>query len=235
MDAHDAEAASPRVVEIWRLDCGEHRDATAHRFESVLSAPERTRLRSMCNPRARRQFATGRWLLRHILARRLDCAASAVELTFGAHGRPSLATGEFDFNLSHAGSFVVLAVSAARVGIDIESTGRAVSWRSIARRFFSAAETAAIEACAAEEQRAAFFRTWVRKEAFVKALGTGVATGFDRFEVSTGAQPALLDANVDGIDACAWSIRDFEPGPGHVGAVAVRATRSQLLIRDVEP
>ena len=189
----------------------------------------------MRNPDARLHFTAGRWLARHVLASRLGCPAAEVEITIGAHGRPSLVSGEIDFNLSHAGSIVVLVLGAARVGIDVETTRRATGWRSIARRFFSAAETATIEACAEGERRTAFFRTWVRKEAFVKALGTGVATGFDRFDVATGAEPALCAARIEGIDAGEWSIRDFEPGAGHVGAVAVRTAHPRITVRDVEP
>ena len=227
-------AASVQDVDVWQLDCARHRNASRV-FDSALDAPERARLRIMRRADARLQFSAGRWLARHVLARRLGCAEAEVELIAGAHGRPSLVTGDIDFNLSHAGSFVVLALSAARVGVDVEATTRATDWRSIARRFFSAVETAAIEACAETEQRTAFFRTWVRKEAFVKALGTGIATGLGRFDVSTGAEPALTSARIDGIDAREWSIRDLAPSPGHLGAVAVRATRPRVRVHNVEP
>ena len=229
-----SDTAAERDVDVWRLDCARHRNADRV-FDSALDARERARLRIMRRADARRRFSAGRWLARHVLARRLGYAEAEVELTIGAHGRPSLVTGDVDFNLSHAGSFVVLALSTTQVGIDIEATNRAASWRSIAHRFFSAVETAAIEACAETEQRTAFFRIWVRKEAFVKALGTGVATGFDRFDVSAGAKPALIGARIDGVDAGEWSIRDFDSGPGHLGAVAVRAVRPIVRIHDVIP
>ena len=229
-----AGAASDRDVEVWRLDCARHRDA-GRVFDAALDAPEHARLRGMRRADARLRFSAGRWLVRHVLARRLDCTESEVELTVGTHGRPSLATGGIDFNLSHAGAVVVLALSTARVGVDIESTSRATDWRAIARRFFSAVELAAIEACDETGRRTAFFRAWARKEAFVKALGTGFATGFDRFDVSTGPRPALLGARIDGIDAREWSIRDFASGPGYLGAVAVRAARVRVRVHDAEP
>ena len=78
-------------------------------------------------------------------------------------------------------------------------------------------------------------RTWVRKEAFVKALGTGVATGFDRFDVSTGAEPALTGARIDGICMTEWSIRDLFPAPGYVAAVAVHATQPRVRTHDIGP
>ena len=227
-------AAGIHDVEVWRLDCARYQGA-ARVFDSVLDAPERARLRIMRRADARLRFSAGRWLVRRILTRRLGCTEAEVELTVGAHGRPSLATGGVDFNLSHAGSLVVLALSTTRVGIDVEVTNRTTDWRAIARRFFSPVELAAIEACDEVERRTAFFRAWTRKEAFVKALGTGLATGFARFDVSIGPRPALTGARIDGVDASEWSIRDLEPSPGHLGAVAVHTTRPRVLTHDVEP
>ena len=227
-------AAPGREIDVWRLDCARH-GAAARVFESALDATERPRLRLMRRDDARLRFTAGRWLVRHVLAQRLGCTEAEVALAIGAHGRPMLAAAGIDFNLSHAGSLVVLALSAARVGVDIEATGRANDWRAVARRFFSAAERAAIEAYPEAERRGAFFRVWVRKEAFVKALGTGVATGLGRFDVSAGPEPALTGARIDGIEAAEWSIRDFATGPGYVGAVAVRAPYPCVRVHDVEP
>ena len=229
-----AEAASDREVDVWRLDCARHGDA-ARVFESALDATERPRLRLMRRDDARLRFTAGRWLARRVLARRLGCTEAEVVLAIGEHGRPALAGGGIDFNLSHAGSLVVLALSAARVGIDVEAAGRANDWRAIARRFFSAAERAAIQAYPEAERHAAFFRVWVRKEAFVKALGTGVATGLDRFDVSAGPEPALTGVRIDGIEAAEWSIRDFATVPGYIGALAVRAPHPYVRVHDVEP
>ena len=220
-----------RDVEVWRLDCAGDRDAV-DAFEAPLNTDERARLGMMRSRLARRHFAAGRWLVRHVLARRFGCTTAEVALTEGAHGRPTLVSGDLDFNISHVGSRVVLALSTARVGIDIEALDRPMRWRSIARRFFSAAENAAIEACAEGDRRTAFLRVWVRKEAFVKALGTGVATGLDRFDVSAGAEGALIAARLEGVRASEWSIRDFDSGPGHIGAVAARAAGTRLVIHD---
>ena len=233
-DRQPAAAAGIPDVEVWRLDCARHRGA-GRVFDSALDVPERARLRAMRRADVRLRFSAGRWLVRRILARRLGCTEAEVELAVGAHGRPSLAAGGIDFNLSHAGSLVVLALSTTRVGIDVEVTNRTTDWRAIARRFFSPVEFAAIEACDEAERRTAFFRAWTRKEAFVKALGTGLATGFARFDVSTGPRPALTGARIDGVDASEWSIRDFESGPGHLGAVAMHTTRPRVRTHDVEP
>ena len=204
-------------------------------FEAALDTSEQVRANTMPRADARLRFTAGRWLIRRVLARRLGCAETGIELTIGAHGRPSLAAGAIDFNLSHTGSLVVLALSAVRVGIDVEATDRTRDWLAIARRFFSAAEFAAIEACAEAQRQSAFFRIWVRKEAFVKALGAGIATGLDRFDVSAGAEPALTGARLDGVDAGEWSIRDLAPGPGYLGAVAVHAVRPRVRIHNIEP
>ena len=234
-DRQPTAVSDTQDVEVWRLDCAAPRRDAGRMFDSALDAPERARLRIMRDAGARLRFSAGRWLVRRVLARRLGCTEAEVELAADTHGRPSLAAGGIDFNLSHAGSLVVLAVGTVRVGIDVETTNRTRDWRAIARRFFSPVEVAAIDACDEAGQRAAFFRAWVRKEAFVKALGTGIATGFGRFDVSVGPCPALLGARIDGVDEEEWSIRDLPPSPSHLGAVAIHSTRPRVRLHDVAP
>ena len=51
----------------------------------------------------------------------------------------------------------------------------ALRMHKIARRFFTAPEADALCACPPEEITEAFFDLWVRKEAYVKLTGVGLA------------------------------------------------------------
>lgn len=72
------------------------------------------------------------------------------------------------------------------------------------------------------ERERAFYHCWTRKEAYLKAVGDGVAAPLDRFDVSLEPGDARLLA-VDGDPALAgaWSLTHIEPGPGYVGALAL--------------
>jgi hypothetical protein len=103
-----------------------------------------------------------------------------------AQGKPALAapTLHLDFNLSHSGDWLALVVSdGTAVGIDLEYCAAGRDVLKLARRFFSAAELADLEACSGAERSSRFYDYWTLKEACIKARGGSLgcaleATGF---------------------------------------------------------
>lgn len=94
---------------------------------------------------------------------------------YGKNGKPYLENYPIQFNLSHSGDFVFCGVSEQEIGVDIQKLqGGCVL--SLAKRFFADSEYRALEACGDEELRCQmFFRMWVRKEAYGKLTGEGIA------------------------------------------------------------
>lgn len=96
-------------------------------------------------------------------------------LDYGNKGKPSLREYPFYFNLSHSGEYVVCAVSDQEIGADIQQCV-STDVERLAKRFFSAQECMALAAYETEsEKRQFFFRQWVRKEAYGKLIGEGIA------------------------------------------------------------
>ena len=71
-----------------------------------------------------------------------------------------------------------------------------------------------------------FFRTWVRKEACLKAVGGGVPPGLRRFCVSVAPDepPAILATELEDRGGSAFSVYDIDVPEGYEGAVAARGT-----------
>jgi 4'-phosphopantetheinyl transferase len=90
------------------------------------------------------------------------------EIVVGPRGKPALAGGEIAFSIAHSGTLALIAIGVGEVGIDVEQH-RPRDVIAIARRFFTADEVALV----AVEPRE-FYRLWCRKEALVKARGTGL-------------------------------------------------------------
>ncbi|MDO4620288.1 MAG: 4'-phosphopantetheinyl transferase superfamily protein [Lachnospiraceae bacterium] len=84
------------------------------------------------------------------------------------------------FNLSHAGSYAVLAVSDQPVGCDLELLREEKG--KVAKRFFSEGERSFIENAAPEEQTLAFFRVWTARESYMKHTGEGLTLAMDLYE-----------------------------------------------------
>ncbi len=75
-----------------------------------------------------------------------------------------------------------------------------------------------------------FFNCWTRKEAFVKAVGEGLAHPLDVFDVTLrpGEEARLLEVEGSPARAAAWSLFDISPMDGWVGAVAVECADAVL-------
>ncbi len=102
----------------------------------------------------------------------------------GKNGRPRFENCErLDFSISHSNELVVCALSVGdgKIGADTEkkeSTVRKEKQGQFAGRFFAGNEREILEK---EPER--FSEIWTRKEAYLKRLGTGIAT--DLREVDT--------------------------------------------------
>ena len=190
----------------------------------TLSADEHERADRFHFERDRVAFRAGRSWLRTVLAGYLDVAPAGVRFGYGPHGKPRLGNApDLRFNLAHSGGWAALAVARDRdVGIDIEAM-RPIAER-VERLVFTPGEIAALNRLPADGRRAGFYDAWTRKEAYLKALGSGLAVPLQSFEVSlTPGQPARLLA-VEGApdEAARWQIVAIDVAPGLAGALASR-------------
>lgn len=209
-------------VEIVHLHIG----ATTPGAEESLSAEERARAARFVFQRDRVRYVNARAALREILGSCLGIAASAVHLTYGAHGKPALAAvgTPIRFNLSHSGDYALVAIALCRdLGIDVERVRQDIDREGIARDNFTHGECRAIETVPSSERVVAFFRCWVAKEAYLKARGDGLSAPLAAFEVdpSAGAE-ALRWTSLD-TDGRTWRVVPLQAAPGHVAALACEA------------
>ncbi len=77
---------------------------------------------------------------------------------------------EIYFSLSHSGDFIALAISDRDVGIDIEKIRQAKE--TLVKRVCCENEISAI--FSSENPDETFTEIWTKKEAYLKALGTGI-------------------------------------------------------------
>ena len=88
------------------------------------------------------------------------------------------------------------------LGVDLEQHRPLPDAGDLVKNFFSAAEIRALAELPPALQTTGFFNAWTRKEAFVKAIGLGLACPLNRFTVSLAPdQPAALLAVADAADA----------------------------------
>ena len=189
--------ASPRPdggVVLWLAQLDDF-DATA--FAALLDAAEATRAAAIGDDEARRRFVVSRGLLRQVLAAQSGVAPNEFALAVGAHGKPVVADAaapDLHFNLSHAGGWWLLALTDSPVGVDLEMADRVVDAARLAVRVFTPGEEAALQLAGTDPAaaRAVFLDCWTRKEALLKALGTGFAGGAKAFHVGPGPDDTIV-------------------------------------------
>ncbi|HEY0418619.1 MAG TPA: 4'-phosphopantetheinyl transferase superfamily protein [Acetobacteraceae bacterium] len=217
----------------WRLDASPGGLAACH---VLLSAEERSRAGRMIAPAAE-HFIAAHGGMRRILGACVGQHPAALRLVVGPFGKPHLPDHpELRFSLSHSRGLAILAATRGmEVGVDIELC-RPVR-DGLAERYFAPSEAAALRALPEPDRTVAFFACWTRKEAFVKALGTGLSTRLDSFEVSVRPdEPArLVHVAGDAQEAARWRLHDLAPAPGYAGAVALRNPSARLVCRVMEP
>lgn len=178
------------------------------RISSHLSAEEASRADRLALPQVKRHFTAAHGILREILAGYAQTEPASLQILQHPAGKPYLAgpaARPLHFSLSHSHGWLLAALSRyAPLGVDLEKVRPVQNARLILQNWFSAPEVQVFEACEASEKLTQFFRLWVRREAAIKARGTGLALSSSSDDFFVGLQLA-----------------DLPPLPGFAAALAV--------------
>jgi 4'-phosphopantetheinyl transferase len=108
---------------------------------------------------------------------------------YGAHGKPRLgSSGGLKFNLSHSENWMLVGLAEEHeLGVDVEIIRSISDMRGLARRHFTEREQSELSVCGRGTAVESFLRGWTRKEACLKALGTGLI--LEAVAVDAGLSP----------------------------------------------
>lgn len=175
-------------LHLWVVDMQLLREPQAlARCQALLDDSELRRMRRFKIERHRERMIISRGVLRSILSR----YAPAVDpvswhFRFNDYGRPSIAKPEaasdLQFNLSHSGQYLVVAVAReSLLGVDVEMVTARERLAAIAHRHFSPLEYQSLLALTEEARLPHFYALWTLKEAYLKALGLGLTLSLRQF------------------------------------------------------
>lgn len=192
------------TVRIWLTAVDDIDPAPAR---GLLSRDELARADRMASELPRRRFLVRRWMAQAVRAETEGDAWSSA---------------------SSSGSLAAIAISPWRIGLDIEERRERRRWRGIARRRYTEDEQRAVA-----ESADRFLEFWTLKEAYLKALGAGLAGGLDSLEC-TGLTRSLGDW-MESAALPGWRFRPLQPAPGFVGALAVEGAPERVELRRWTP
>lgn len=182
-------------------------------WSSVLDDGERARLEAKSGWPERARFVGAAVLMRRVTADLAGCEPGEVALRRDCpdcdlpHGRP-VPTGAAEgwhVSASHSGSHVLVAGSSRPVGVDVELVRPRPPSPALLTRVLAPGEDVPRGA-------EAFARLWAAKEAYLKAIGTGLAlpmsgvrVGDGRAGLVDGTAPSGLLGALDAPQGCvAW-------------------------------
>ncbi len=194
-------------VHVWVADL-----ANNQRFDELLgflSQDELSKADRFRFSRDRHDYVIGRGLLREILGSYIETRPAILQFHYRENGKPWLANRSMkqnlNFNLSHSGGLLIIAVARNReLGIDLELVRPFSEMEAVASRCFSREEQVTLQYLKFPHKEKNFFRYWTRKEAGLKCSGTGISD-----------QP---DFNATRLN---YVLREMEPAQGYLASLAV--------------
>lgn len=218
-------------VHIWRIALD--RGADPGELSGILSAEERQRAGRFRFERDRRRAIVRRAALRQILAGYVEASPAELELACGPQGKPALAGRWTDagwyFNLSFSNELALCAIARQPLGIDIEWRRPVENAALVAKHFFTPAEVR-LQTEATDPDHV-FLTHWTRKEALIKATGSGLSVPLNSFDVSAVSRVRHWQVTLP--DAAGrpsmWWLCDLAPPQEYLAALATafRAERQR--------
>lgn len=223
---------SDGAIHVWIIRLDE--EPLDHR---LLNEEELQRASRFHFPLHQQRFVVGRAALRRLLGWWLGMSAREVKLDYGEMGKPFV-YGDImhQFNVSHSHELAAIALSyGIPVGVDIERVCILNDFEAISQIVFSESERAQLKPTQNPIKARDFFIGWTRKEAYLKALGTGLSAKLHTVTVDIGEDSPRLLSIEDSNETAQWSLLNLFPRADFVGALAARMPEITLYIHERLP
>lgn len=207
-----------KASRVYIYCCSNTQDLSSPTLETVLGwLPETMRRKALAYKRwqDRQAYVAGRLLLVDGFKTFFNTQISLNSLQYTKNSKPFIENSQVDFNISHSGTQVVCAFAAnCHVGIDIELKSN-INAKEFKKYFTDN------EMTIANRSIEDFYWIWTRKEAVLKAVGTGLTDRLHELNVTDdpicyeGYEWHFLSPVVDKQHICTVvSDRPFELEPG---------------------
>ena len=223
-------------VHIWRANLDISPDEVTH-LSTLLSLDETARANKYRFPEHKRRFIVARGILRQLLGNYLDISPNDLKFEYGDRGKPHVLGSNtckaLQFNISHSEEYALFGFTSDRlIGVDIEYLREMPDAVKIAKRFFSPKEYDLIRNLNAKQQCQAFFKLWTAKEAYFKAIGTGLSGYLASIDINfdSSGDRIRLSSSDNSTSVDNWSIYPCVPASNYVGTIAIdtRVVKQQI-------
>lgn len=222
----DSVQLSKRGVQIWYTPL--HTDSvTLKRYSHMLSDREEERVVLLHSREKKAEYIIVHGALRILLGMYLGKRPADVCIETGDMGKPVLPeSDQLHFSIATSGEFGVFAFSLKReVGVDIEKINRYKDLSRLINHSLSAEEKAYLFSFPKKLQNPLFYAFWTRKEALLKAMGTGIDRPLNLVTI-----PLTFNRRRGSGYNGEYLYREFELGSDHICTVAVNSLENENVI-----
>lgn len=192
LNQNSLDKPNSKEVTIWKLP----RSSSCHLssiLSEYLSKEEQVRAGYFKFEALKREYMIRHGLCKMLLANYLGLSPKKIQFEYNRNSKPKVKKSindKIEFNVSHSKDWIIVAISFdAPIGVDIEYIRQNRELLQIAKSFFTRMEYELLLKLPLAERTIAFYKIWTRKEAYIKALGTGLSLSLNSFYVkSTNAE-----------------------------------------------
>jgi len=188
-------------------------------LRSTLSVTEHLYVNAAVTENLKISRLIGRGVLREELSQRTGLTPAELQIETTEAGKPFLSASQnsgMEFSLSRSGEYILHAFSekSIAIGIDLEKIDSAKISVELVAHALNSSERRYWSALEEEERLDFFFRTWVYKEAVLKADGCGLS-GLN--ELSRKSDTLIASHKR------LWQLEDIDAPEGYYSALATPA------------
>lgn len=167
----------------------------------------------------------------NILSAELGISCQKVIIKRDAFGKPFLDGGKRHFNISYSGNKLLMVTDSTPIGVDIELVKELKEIGNIIE-YFHPKEKWAYNYTACSEKLQFFYRLWVLKESYVKAIGRGLSCPLDSFYIRINKTDAWLACSKE--KDLNWKFNSYFLPNGCVCAICARHDKFPVKFIDLE-
>ncbi|SMC95725.1 4'-phosphopantetheinyl transferase family protein [Pedobacter nyackensis] len=190
-----------RETHLFKIEVDTYFDLIQDTYIDILNDQEITKASRFLKTKDAESYIVTRYVLRNLLAHFVLIPPADIHFHFSSDKKPKV--DGIEFNISHSGNFIIIAISLAPIGIDIEFINQNFDFDPLMNAIFNEEESSLINKNA--DRLLWFYVLWTRKEAILKASGEGltedltklnvVAPIVGRFDTYFEVKSLLLDQN----------------------------------------
>jgi 4'-phosphopantetheinyl transferase len=198
-------------IQLWQGDIiGDESDYPV--FWKLLEPSEQQHALLISNQQYRLKYVEIHARLKMLLADVINTKPLQLRIQKAEYGKPYLVDyPELAFNLSHTANKIIVAYGFHHeLGVDIETCKPRSNLAGLVDKCFAEEEQLFWRQLPESQQTQVFYRFWTRKEAFVKAVGRGIALGLSQCVINPAYHNRFLRIPSEYGHADEWRIQEIE-------------------------